>query len=113
MTDYHLPKCPEICHDCTGDSYANMTGLDSEHVAHFEDELAHLTISLSEDGHHFIINGVAEAGDLFWLLRILKQAANSVEKQWTSDEPAEETDDQGISLDKDYQNKKAGTHNPI
>lgn len=100
--DYKLPKCPEICHDCAGDNYANMTGLDSEHVAHFEDELAHLTISLSEDGHHFIINGVAEAGDLFWLERILSQAYYAVAKQMDSGIPAKniETDDQGIPLDK-------------
>ena len=84
---YNLPKCPEVCTDCEA----------GHHIAHFMDELGEITITLKwklnkegkKCGHVFQINGYAEAGDLFWLSRILRTTANNIEVQESKDESAE------------------------
>jgi hypothetical protein len=76
----NLPKCPEVCRDCE----------QGKHIACFQDELGELSISLSEDGHHLLIKGYTEAGDLFWLSRILDMAAREIKiAQELEENPAE------------------------
>jgi hypothetical protein len=68
MKDYKLFKCPEVCEMCEKD----------EHVMHCIDELGDLIVRYSPDKKSFFIMGHADAGDLFWLERILNQAHNEV-----------------------------------
>ena len=61
-----LPMAPEICSEC----------IDENHVMHVVDELGELYVG--SVGTHFYIHGHAEAGDYFWLGRILKMAYEAV-----------------------------------
>jgi hypothetical protein len=61
-----LPLAPEVCILCRDRVVKNR------HIMHVIDELGDLHISMGEDGKHFLIEGSASAGDLFWLRRILQ-----------------------------------------
>jgi len=67
-----LPTCPEVCILCRDRVVPNR------HIMHVIDELGEIAVRVDEDGKHYVIEGNASAGDLFWLRRILQMGYEAV-----------------------------------
>ena len=67
-----LPLCPEVCILCRDRTQK------TRHIFHVIDELGELSVRMSDDGKHMLIEGSASSGDCFWLRRIFKMAYEAV-----------------------------------